>query len=305
MAFNIATVCLKNDPTTTPEDVVKLKLSLDANRLLMHEGMQISKLTVFTDYEKSDFIAVQPTWTGPNDQEGMDPNVESGMVREEIPSDYTHPSHAIKHVFRNDRYAEHDKVMVIHPRVKWRNLGHSIIFSTLPDKGNPNHSSYTISEEDRKSIIENNWATLNLAVDWTESESTQFMPQFFQFNYDEHEVLTKKMFDGTLDKYETFMHFIEEEYDEFVLPMMPAVLGKYYACNHTKNKELNEMYEKNVRPLFPALWRGTGGDEEAKYVSFQHDYRDMTKQCSLLFFDETDGSIDSDYFAQMFLVANP
>lgn len=300
MAFNVATVCLKDDPTTTPEDVIKLKLSMDANRLLVHEGMQISVLNVFTDYEKSDFLEVQPRWAS----EETDPNVPSSMRLTTIEST-DNPSHAIKHLFRNDRFGEHDKIMYMHPRVKWRNLGHSIIFSTLPDKGNPNHSSYTINEEDRKSIIENNWATLNLAVDWTESEDTQFMPQFFQFNYAEHTDLTDKMFDGTLDKYDSFMHFVEGEYTEFVLPMMPATLGKYYSCNHDKNKELNEMYEKNVRPLFPEHWRGTGGDEEAKFLSFNHDWRDMTKQCSLLFFDETDGPISDDYFAQMYLVSNP
>ena len=301
MAFNVATICLKDDPTTTPEDVVKLKLSMDANRLLVHEGMQIAILNVFTDYTKEDFLSVQPRWAS----EETDANVPSGMRLTTIDGEYSDPSHAIKHLFENERFGEHDKIMYMHPRVKWRNLGHSIIFSTLPDKGNPNHSSYTLSEEDRKAVIENNWATLNLAVDWTESEATQFMPQFFQFNYSEHETFTKKMFDGTLDKYETFMHFVEGEYDEFVLPMLPATLGKYYSCNHDKNKELNEMYEKNVRPLFPDLWRGTGGDEEAKYCSFKHDWRDMTKQTSLLFFDETDGPISDDYFAQMYLVGNP
>lgn len=303
MAFNVATVCLKDDPTTTPEDVVRLKLSMDANRLLVHEGMQISKLSVFTDYEKSDFLAVQPRWNNVEDE--GDPNVPSGMQFNAIEGEFVHPSHAVKHVFKNDRYGEHDKIMVMHPRVKWRNLGHSIVFSTLPEKGNPNHTSYKLAEEDRKAIIENNWATLNLAVDWTESEATQFMPQFFQFNYGEHESFVEKMFDGTMDKYETFMHFVEGEYEEFVLPMMPAVLGKYYSCDHAANKNLNEMYEKNVRPLFPDQWRGTGGEEEAKFLSFEHDWRDMTKQCSLLFFDETAGPISDDYYAQMYLVANP
>jgi hypothetical protein len=299
MAFNVSTICLRDDPTTNPEDVVKLKLSMDANRLIMHEGMQISKLCVFTDYTEEDFIAVTPRFKD-------DVNNESMMHRIALePETYKDCSMAAKHLFKNDKFMEHDKVMYIHPRVQWRNLGHSIIFSTLPDKGNPNHSSFTISEEDRKVIIENNYASMNFCVDWTESEGTQFMPQFFQFIYDEHKELTAKMFDGeTLEKYDTFMHFLEAEYDEFVVPMMPATLGKYYACDHAKNKELNEMYEKNVRPLFPTLWRGTGGDEEAKYCSFGHDYRDMTKQTSLLFFDETEGPIQDDYWARMYLLSD-
>ena len=72
-----------------------------------------------------------------------------------------------------------------------------------------------------------------------------------------------------ISKYKTFAHFIEGEYDEFMLPFQPAVVGKYFANNKEKNLALNEAYEKNVRPSFPEQWRGTGGDEEAEYISYE------------------------------------
>ena len=51
MAFNFATVCMKDDPTTKPEDVVNLKMHMDKQRLIMHEGMQISRFVVLSDYD--------------------------------------------------------------------------------------------------------------------------------------------------------------------------------------------------------------------------------------------------------------
>ena len=56
MAFNFATVCMKDDPTTTPEDVVNLKMHMDKQRLIMHEGMQISRFVVFSDYDEQEFV---------------------------------------------------------------------------------------------------------------------------------------------------------------------------------------------------------------------------------------------------------
>ena len=46
-------------------------------------------------------------------------------------------------------------------------------------------------------------------------------------------------------------------------------------------------------------WRGTGGEPEAKYIAWDHDYRGMTKQTSVLYFDETKCSKDHDYWARL------
>ena len=130
-----------------------------------------------------------------------------------------------------------------------------------------------------------------------------FLPYFYQFNYGEHDALVEKMYDDeVISKYESFMHFVEGEFDEFVLPMMPSIVGKYFVCNKSKNDELNAAYEEN-RELVVANWRGTGGEPDAKYLSWDHDWRALTKQTSFVYFDQTDGSpIEQDYWARMRLI---
>ena len=70
MAFNFATVCMKDDPTTTPEDVVNLKMHMDKQRLIMHEGMQVCRFVVISDYSQQDFVDAQGQWAD-------DPNNDS------------------------------------------------------------------------------------------------------------------------------------------------------------------------------------------------------------------------------------
>ena len=64
------------------------------------------------------------------------------------------------------------------------------------------------------------------------------------------------------------------------------LVGGYYVDDLEKNKKVNELYEERIRPQFEqnvALWRGMGGEPEARYIEFSHEYRDITKQCSLLY----------------------
>ena len=297
MAFNFATVCMKDDPTTTPEDVVNLKMHMDKQRLIMHEGMQVCRFVVVSDYSQQDFVDAQGQWAD-------DPNNDSParfITAESLPEGVD-PSFAIRNVFKNDLFGEHDKTMYCHPRCLPMELTHGIMYSSLPDKGDPSHTSYTLSDEDKASITDNNYAVLNLALDWTKTEPTMFLPYFFQFVYEDHEELTKKMFDTeVISKYETFMHFIEGEYNEFVLPMLPATVGKYYCGDKSKNNELVDAYEES-RETIEANWRGTGGEPDAKYIAWDHDYRSMSKQTSLVYFDETKCSMNEDYWARMRLL---
>ena len=298
MAFNIVTVCMKGDSHRTPEDVIRLKIHLDRQRLIIHEGMQLARFCVLSDYTEEDFLAVEPAFES-------DPHHVSNFSLVSVPSlaDDEHPSFATRHVFKNDKFGEKDKTMFVDCKVIPRGVSHSILFSSIPDRGNPNHTSYTIDEEDRKEIIMNNWATLNYCVDWTETEDTQLLPYFFQHNYGDHEALVEKMNDAEVtSKYPTFTHFIEGEFDEFLLPFQPAIIGKYYACNVEKNKALNEAYEKNVRPQYPDQWRGTGGDEEQKYIEFEHDWNDITRQTSMLYIDETDAPMHQDYYLRLWVL---
>ena len=134
-----------------------------------------------------------------------------------------------------------------------------------------------------------------------------FQTSFYQHIYNDHPDFVEKMFDkDIISKYETFAHFIEGEYEEFLLPMQPGVVGKYFVGDRERNDELNKMWEKNVRPSFPAQWRGIGGDEDASYIHWEHDYRDMTKQTSLLYLDRgASGDLvdpSSDYWLKLWIL---
>ena len=107
MAFNFATVCMKEDPTTTPEDVVRLKFYLDKQRLIMHEGMQICRFVVFSDYNEQEFVDAS-IWSD-------DPNNNSPAKFMEVKSlpEGVHPSFAVRDLFKNNLFGEHDKTMYL------------------------------------------------------------------------------------------------------------------------------------------------------------------------------------------------
>ena len=73
-----------------------------------------------------------------------------------------------------------------------------------------------------------------------------------------------------------------EENRHFTLPLHAGTFGRYYINDEERNMQLVQDFEENVRPLFPRAWRGIGGEEEAKYLHFDHEYRDLTRQTSFL-----------------------
>ena len=229
MAFNLTTVCMKDDPKVDLSDIQRLKLHLDKQRLILHEGMQICRFVVITDYTKEEFEEFDIWDDDPNDVSPMRILTAQG-------GDVPHPSFHQREVFRNALFSNGDKTMFIDANVIPKGLMHSIMFSSIPETGDPEHTTYDLSPEDEQKIKDNNWSTLNICLDWTETEDTLFLPYFYQHNYNEHADLVAKMFDKTvISEYETFAHFLEGEYDEFLLPMSPGVVGKYYVSDKLNN----------------------------------------------------------------------
>ena len=61
------------------------------------------------------------------------------------------------------------------------------------------------------------------------------------------------------------------------------MVGQYSIGDEYANLEQNAKWEKNVRPSFEnGEWRGMGGDQPAKFISFEHEYRDISAQTSFL-----------------------
>ena len=91
MAYNIVTTCMKDDPNVSPDDVKRLKLSLDRERVFQTDGMLSAKFFVVTDYSRDEFKegfgAVSPKLINVELEEGEEP--------------YKHPSFYQRFAFDN------------------------------------------------------------------------------------------------------------------------------------------------------------------------------------------------------------
>jgi len=86
-----------------------------------------------------------------------------------------------------------------------------------------------------------------------------------------------------------FATFIKNNFKGIILPTEPGVFAPYYVSNKEKSDALNEQWETNVRPFFPDAWVGHGGEEEAPFLEWNHEYRDVTKQVQFLYLDTDKG----------------
>ena len=101
--------------------------------------------------------------------------------------------------------------------------------------------------------------------------------------------------EGYQDKYNTLGEFYANEFEGFILDVELGSVGGYYVNDAFKNEQVIQHYEDKIRPLYeqnPNLWRGMGGEPEAKYIEWNHEYRDITKQCSLLYLDRGEDRTD-------------
>jgi len=287
MAFNIVTTCVTDDPKVTPQDVRRLKLSLDRNRALESDGYLIAKFWIVTDYPQEEFDALGLK------QEG--PVKFIRFMRESDDDVLKHPSFYQRYLFRNNYFGENDKTMFIDANVVCRELVQSILYSTLPDRGNAEETNLTLTQEETDRINNDNASTIGFVSDWGETEGTEFLPYFYQFNYGQYPNLVNLMFnEETVAKYNTFIEFLAGEHDGVNLALDPAILGKYYVGGDSNpmNQQLIDNYEKNVRPFFPDRWRGIGDEPVARYIHFDHEYRTITKQTSFLYIDRGDENVD-------------
>lgn len=295
MAFNIVTTCMKDDTSVTPDDVKRLKLSLDRERIFNTDGMLSAKFFVITDYNRDEFTdgfgSVAPKIISVELDEG-----EEG---------YSHPSFYQRFAFDNHFFSRDDKVLYMDANTIARDLFQTVVYSGLPERGNCTHSQYELSAEDTALIEEENLETLFLQKDWTGRCDTQFQPWFYAFQYGDQIRLQKAMQqENVFDGAETFMHWVEDNYKGYVLQQPAGLTGPFVVGDQDENERLAGMYEKNVRPLLETQWRGLGGEPDEQWVIYDHEYRDVTRQCSILYLDKGEENLDpkSDRFVELWLI---
>lgn len=295
MAFNIVTVVTSDDPTRTLEDAKRLKLSLDRERIFMSDGVLQTKFYVVTDLPRESFA------------EGFGVGKPKLIQFErEGDNDTLHdPSFYQRYIFDNHYFGSDDKVLFVDTNCVVRDLMQTVVYAGLPDKGDPRHCQYDLTDEQEKLIKDEDLSTLFLQKDWTGRCDTMFMPWFYAFNYGSMKDFAEGMFDDDkIKNYKTFMHFIEEEFDGFVLQQPPGLTGPYVIGDEDANEDINQAYIKECQPHFPEQWRGLGGDEDALFISYEHEYRDISRQCSILYLDRGEELTDpfTDRYAELWLL---
>lgn len=106
---------------------------------------------------------------------------------------------------------------------------------------------------------------------------------------------------GMQEKYASFAEFVEGEFKGVLLPTAPGIFSPYYINDKEKTDALNAEFEEKVRPYFPDAWEGHGGEEEAPFLEWEHEYRDVSKQVKFLYFDGEDAPESDRYLLLWFL----
>jgi hypothetical protein len=106
---------------------------------------------------------------------------------------------------------------------------------------------------------------------------------------------------GMQEKYGSFAEFVEGEFKGVLLPTAPGIFSPYYINDKDRTDALNAEFEEKVRPYFPDAWEGHGGEEEAPFLEWEHEYRDVSKQVKFLYFDGEDAPESDRYLLLWFL----
>jgi len=286
----IELVCVKTkDNGVTSEDINRFKLSLDRMRVTADYGFQMCRLNVLTD-----------------DKEGLDEGIRviPYLGNEKITNPKWHPMELHNY---DDFFGFGTKTMYFDANFIARDLTAGFCFAGIPDKGTTHETERVFTAEETARIQEEQLPFLQLADNWWDvsENASKYSDKYFGFVAgDTREMYRKFMQDpeGYQQKYDSIAEFYENEFDGFILPTDLGCVGGYYVDDLEKNKKVNELYEERIRPQFEqnvALWRGMGGEPEARYIEFSHEYRDITKQCSLLYLDR--GEDNKDPFSDRYL----
>jgi hypothetical protein len=258
----------------TSEDVNRLKLSLDRQRSLNNDGMSIARLSCYTD-----------------DPTGLDEGIRViPLLKDER---IIHPEWYQILLWDGDMKGlrEESKCTYVNARVVARNMCTSIIYEGLPNKGTTTECNFEFTDEETASIEANETSFLYQERNWMEEGDTQYFPHFCGFVQGDAMYLVNDFLAdpaGVQEKYGTnVQQYIEDkiaEHKGMVLNTMHGMIGQYHIGDEFANLELNRLYEEKCRPSFDndGEWRGLGGDQQAKFIHFDHEYRTITQQCSFV-----------------------
>jgi hypothetical protein len=275
MAINIITSKIGDSVRT--EDVNRLYLELCRKRIFtITPGVPVN------------FHVLSDTTEGYDEGINIIPFVED--------EDITNPKfHMIK--FFDEMKFQSDTNVLWDVNLQPLDLCQQITLNGFPEAGDVKEADDYVTDMDietAREIRENMLPFIQLPTKWYNDGSTGTVNDWFiKYNGNDCRGLYQTFLKdpkGIQEKYNNLAEFIENEFKGVMLPTQPGIFSPYYVNNKEKNDDLSQQWEENVRPYFPESWSAPGGEEDAPYIEWEHEYRDMTKQVKFLYFNTNNGT---------------
>jgi hypothetical protein len=274
------------------------KTADDINRL----HLELSRKRVFTMTPNSDINL----WCHTDNPEGLHEDIK--IIKLNPRDDITDNKFYNLELF--DRFTE-DKVILWDANLQPLDLCQTLVIKGFPQKGDYKEAMDFIPDMDLEmgmKIKNEMYPFIQCPTKWwdlEEGEDVGIADWFIAFWGSDCKDLTQVFEKDPKSAQETdFATFIKNNFKGIILPTEPGTFAPYYVSNKEKTDALNEQWETNVRPFFPDAWTGYGGEEEAPFLEWEHEYRDVTKQVKFIYMD-TDGGQnrpEDDWYLQLWFL---
>lgn len=274
------------------------KTADDINRL----HLELSRKRVFTMTPNSEINL----WCHTDNPEGLHEDIK--IIKLTPRDDIT--DNKFYNIEFFDRFTE-DKVILWDANLQPLDLCQTLVIKGFPQKGDYKEAMDFIPDMDLETgmkIKNELYPFIQCPTKWwdlEEGEDVGIADWFIAFWGDNCKDLTQVFEKDPKSAQETdFATFIKNNFKGIILPTEPGTFAPYYVNNKEKTTALNEQWETNVRPFFPDAWTGYGGEEDAPFLEWEHEYRDVTKQVKFIYMD-TDGGQnrpEDDWYLQLWFL---
>jgi hypothetical protein len=273
MAIQIVTQ--KIGDSTTAEDINRLHLELSRKR-------------VFTMTPNSEINL----WCHTDNPEGLHEDIK--VIKLTPRDDITDNKFYNTEFF--DKWTE-DKIVLWDANLQPLDLCQTLVIKGFPQKGDHKEAMDYIPDMDLElgmKIKNEMYSFIQMPTKWwdTDVEGDSGLTDWFIAFWASDCSDLKQVFekDPKSAQETDFATFIKKNHKGIILPTEPGVFAPYYVSDKERTDALNEVFEQNVRPYFPDAWTGYGGEEEAPFLEWEHEYRDISKQVNFLYLDTDKGA---------------
>lgn len=279
------------------DDVNRLSESISKRRSWeSHEGISLCSLTVLTNESSDSFyrqVKVKP-W---------DFEFEG----------FWNTAHCYQ-AGAKDMHDEDKVIVLTQPTIGIELIGIPMLESA-PVQGSTENAAKSIADEDKALVKEQQLYPIQQFDNWWNDE-TDMSPFWIgvaagtaRWIYNEFKSAYEEIsgdYDPTCYGLQQWLECDLEE-KLFWLNHAHGINAPYHVNNKDVQLQRNELWESQVRPWFASAddgygWRGLGGDEEAELFSYDHEYRDISRQVSFITFEGDTSNITEDEYVRWWML---